>query len=259
MPLLTYDEYRKKEFSNPYVLIIKSGENCLYYFGERHSFDPNDKQWVEQKEFFNSFLKDTEGKKRIVFVEGGVRNLEKTEKEAIVKHGGMGLATFQAHQYGIEVYSPEPGRKLERKELEKEFERDEIQLQYFLGVALQWTKNVSPKPDIGEYHQYYLNQDERNSGWEGYDFSFDHMKELYEKFAQKPFDPEDSQTIMEMLDPYRDHVEVINIASRRSGEIRDEYIVKQIEKYMNDGFSIFAQFGSGHVIVQEPLLKELLV
>ncbi len=126
MPLMSYDEYRKIEHKAPYLLTLKAGSSFLYYFGERHSFDPDDTQWLEVKKFWNAFLTKTEHQKRIAFVEGGRRPNEIHEKQAILMHGGMGLLTHLANKGGVETYSPEPDEKWERAELEKKFTKEQI-------------------------------------------------------------------------------------------------------------------------------------
>jgi hypothetical protein len=131
MPILTYEQYSKIRHNTPYTLSLKSGNNFLYYFGERHLFKPVDPQWDELKSVWSEFLEKTKGQKRIVFIEGGIRPVEESEEQAILKHGGMRLATFLAHQENIETHSPEPDEKYERSELEKSFPRDIIQYYYF--------------------------------------------------------------------------------------------------------------------------------
>jgi hypothetical protein len=116
---MSYEEYSKKKHRSPYLLKLKSGKNFFYYFGEKHSYNPNDSQWEELKDFWSEFLEKTKDTKKIVFIEEGIRSLESNENDAVLKHGGMGLITFLANKENIEVFSPEPEEKWERCVLSK--------------------------------------------------------------------------------------------------------------------------------------------
>jgi hypothetical protein len=256
MPILDYEQYSKIRHNTPYILSLKSGENFLYYFGERHLFKPVDPQWDELKSFWTEFLDKTRGQKRIVFTEGGIRPIEESEEQAIIKHGGMGLATFLAHQEKIDTHSPEPDEKYERSELEKNFSRDIIQYYYFARVVLQWGRKSDPKPDFVEYITRYLDNDKKESGWGDYDFSLDNMKLVHKELFNQEFDEHDTQFFYDVSNPVVIKSEV-NKVSASSSIIRDEYIVKEIQTYLDKGYSIFAEYGCSHVVMQEPLLREL--
>lgn len=257
MPLMSLDDYNKTEHATPYLLSLASGTNFLYYFGERHSFDPNDEQWVQDKKFWQEFLEKTQNTKRIVFVEGGKRPQEVTEEESIIKHGGMGLATFLAHQENINTYSPEPDGKYERNELEKEFSREEIQYYYFARVVHQWGRIRNPKPNFDEYILPFLENDKSESEWLDFNFSLEAMKDIHTALFQSNFDERDTEFFHSIASPVV-LKSVINKVSRMSGSIRDEHIVGKIKEYISNGYSIFAQYGCSHVVIQEPLLREIL-
>lgn len=257
MPLMSYDEYHKIRHNIPYKLLLKSGSNSLYYFGERHSFDPKNEQWIEEKEFWQDFLKNTTNQKRIIFTEGGIRPVEESEEQSILKHGGMGLATYLASQENIDTYSPEPSEKYERNELEKNFSKEEIQYYYFARIVYQWGLKEEPKPDFEEYVKTYLDSDKKESGWYDFDFSLESMKKIHNKLFNTPFNEKDTDFFYNIINPVVLKT-VVNKVSRMSSDIRDRYIVSEIKKYISEGYSIFAQYGCSHVVIQEPLLRELL-
>ncbi len=254
---MTYKEYAKIRHPIPYYLKLTSGSNLLYYFGEKHSFDPAHPQWKEEKDFWKEFLEHTSDHKRIVFIEGGIRGDEINEEQSIIKHGGMGLATYLAHQENIETFSPEPDEVHERAELEKDFSREEIQYYYFARMVHQWGNKHDPKPDFEEYMNRSLEGDKKSSDWSDFDFSMDAMKKIHHIIFKTKFNENDTNFFYNAINPVVIQ-SVVNKVSRMSSEIRDTYIVQQIEKYMNDGYSIFAQFGCSHVVMQEPLLREVL-
>jgi hypothetical protein len=258
MSLMSYDEYvRLGKHEMPYVVRINSAEKSLFYFGEEHSFNPNHKQWEVLKDSWKEFIASSDRNNLLALTEGGVRPVASTEEEAILKYGGMGLVSFLADKEGIKVESPEPNEKEERTKLEERFSRDEIQYYYFARVMGQWGRLLAPKPNFEEYIESYLRGDEKESEWMGYDFSLDGMKGLHEKFFGQQFNSEDQEHFYEVSKP-TDLKTRTNEVSRAVGDIRDEHIVKEIQRYWNEGKSIFALYGCTHVIRQESLLRETL-
>ncbi len=57
------------------------GKQFLYFFGERHSFDPKHPQWTKENKFWFDFVKKTEKQKRVAFVEGGKTSVEKNQRK----------------------------------------------------------------------------------------------------------------------------------------------------------------------------------
>lgn len=257
MRLMTPEEYRKTEWPAPYILKLKTPTGNLYYFGEEHSFDPKNPQWEKVKSVWQEFLNDP-SQKKIVFVEGGIRKPRKTEGESILDEGGMGLISHLAHQAKIEIRSPEPERGEERRALEKEFSRDEIQYYYFARMVYQWMNKIDPKSDFEPYIKDSLAYDRMESGWNDYDFSLDHMKKIHEKILGVPFSLNNDKIFYDAIDPMSEHRIAVNDVSLMSGEVRDECIVNTIVEYIKKGYCVFAQFGLSHVIVQESSLRSKL-
>ena len=103
-----------------------------------------------------------------------------------------------------------------------------------------------------------LKQDEIDSGWEDYDFSFEHMKKVQKTLFGTDFDINDSDFFKRVVDPTKTET-VINKVSRFEDEgFRDLHIVGEIEKYWNQGKSIFVIYGATHAVIQEPVLQTLV-
>lgn len=266
---MTYDEYVKFDHETPYTYVIRakadassaSAAPVLYYFGEKHVYDPAHEQFAKVREFWNAFLVETaslggQAKKRIAFIEGGMGAEFSDETEAILKEGGMGFITYLARKEGIEVYSPEPSPAYERGELEKEFSREEIQYYYFARQVHQWCRLKEPRPDFESYINQYVEMDRVRSGWADFDFSIDGMKKIHTNMFGTSFDENDFDFFTKTVNPI-DEGSVINNVSKCSGMIRDEFIVKEIQRYMADGYSIYVQFGSSHAVMQEGVLREI--
>ncbi len=124
-------------------------------------------------------------------------------------------------------------------------------------MVAQWNIHKEFEPNFVAYIQKYLDQDHGRSGWEGYDFSLEHMRNIHADLFGKAFDENDIKFIRSVSSPVSLYG-VTNQVSRRSSKIRDEYIVDQIVKHINDGYSLFVQFGGSHAVVQRPYLEEFL-
>ena len=94
----------------------------------------------------------------------------------------------------------------------------------------------------------------RDSGWEDFDFSIDSMKKIHKKLFGTEFNPEDRAFIGSIVNPIEPD-SIINQVSRASSEIRDRNIVQEIKKYMAEGYSVYAEFGASHAVMQEPAIK----
>ena len=81
------------------------------------------------------------------------------------------------------------------------------------------------------------------------------MKELYKKILDKNFDEKESPN--DLINPNKTETPINKIA-RAQSDLRDVNITTEIVRYWNEGKSIFAVFGLGHLIIQEPALRKLL-
>ncbi len=149
MPLMTYEEYSRIKHATPYTYKIERDDQYLFYFGERHSFDPQDPEWEELKKFWEEFLSSTNSGKRIVFVEGGKRPVLPNEETAIKQHGGMGMITYLANKSGVETFSPEPNRQEEKIYLKNLYGSDQVEYYYETRMKHQRLK-MSPSADDNE-------------------------------------------------------------------------------------------------------------
>jgi hypothetical protein len=50
----------------------------------------------------------------------------------------------------------------------------------------------------------------------------------------------------------------INLVLREMSLVRDRYIVKQINKYWQEGKNIFIVYGASHAVMQEPAIRYML-
>lgn len=257
MPLMTQDEYNEIDHKIPHFYKIQNKNQFLYFFGERHSFDPKNNQWIMVKKFWSDFINDTNDQKKVAFVESGRPSIEENEEKSISGAGGTGLITFLASKQNIEVYCPEPNAINEIHELEKKFTKEEIEYYYFARIVHQWGRIPEPRPNFEEYVTRFLEKDKRISGWSDFDFSLENMKTIHKKNFGTEFSLSNLNFFKEIVTPVELN-SIINKVSRASGDFREEYIVGEINKYWNNGYSIYVEYGASHAIMQEPLLREIL-
>ncbi|MEK7063576.1 MAG: hypothetical protein AAB955_02725, partial [Patescibacteria group bacterium] len=192
-------------------------------------------------------------------IEGGVghRQGATTERDSILQGGGMGLSEFNAEAAGIPVVTTEPPVTYERAELEKLFSREEIQYNYFVRQAYQWTQMLEPREPFDVYKRRFLHYEEERSGWADFDFSLEAMLKLHREMHGKELDLTDTDFLYDLNNPVDLKTKNSHV-SRAESIIRDEYCADAIAGYIKKGTSVFVHFGGTHAVMQEPHLRELL-
>ncbi len=254
---MTYEEYSKLgQHQVPYVYTFKKNGKCIYYFGSKHSYDPNDLQFEQIKNFYNEFLKNTAGQPRITLIEGGNWPIMKTEKEAILQCGEAGYVAYLAHQAQVERSSPEPREKKRFAELEKIFTREEIIYKDFAQIVYQWS-NMTTKRDFQEYANELMEADKATSGWTDFDFSISHMKEIHKSLFGTDFNLSNIDFFRNIVDPRKDTTVINRIAAFGNSGFRDRHILTEIAKYWKEGKNIFIIYGASHAVMQEAAIRSL--
>mgnify|MGYP001569015841 CR=1 FL=1 len=241
----------------PYHFEIEKDGKFFYYFGANHSSDPGNFQYPELKRYWDEFTSKTENGNVAVLIEGGLRPIANSLEEAITKNSEAGYITFLAHTKNLLTISPEPNRFEERQELLKQFSKEEVQYYYFARVIRQWNSLPNDKPSLPEYAKRFLQKDERDSKWSNFDFSLEHMFEIHKRIFNAEFNQTGMERIRDSVNPTINST-VINQVAIACSLFRNIHIVLAIEEFWKQGKSIFAVFGGGHVILEEPALRALL-
>lgn len=242
----------------PYVVEVQGvGQNLLFY-GSEHTNDPEHSQFQDIEERWEAFVRNAT--KPIALVEGRFDEVSKAETQdrskSIVDGGEAQFVVYLARKDGVEVASPEPDRVWEANELAKEFGRDNVVFYYFIR-QVGWWNRFTEKLDIQSEAKKMLGLMEKTYGWDDVDFSVERMAAIHEELFAKPLVWNDTQWVYDITTPTpQDYV--TNELARRSGELRDEYILGQIMKYWREGKSPFLVFGSAHAIRLEPALEKAL-
>jgi hypothetical protein len=237
---------------DPYVLTYEHNEQGLVFFGSVHSNDlENIAQWSAFDQSWEAFLAYP-GEKLLVH-ENTMETLESTSREtAITEHGEIGLAMWRAQDAGITTVSGEPDRASELANLKQQFSESEIMTYYFARQMHQWHRaDYVTSPDWQSYAQHMLTMYLTVPGWTEKP-SLDVIVQNYERTAGKPFEPHDTEAFYALSDPSQ------NPVSAASGTYRDETLLARIVTEWQADKNIFVVYGSGHAIVLEPALKELV-
>ncbi|MBI5078179.1 MAG: hypothetical protein HZB11_02310 [Candidatus Yonathbacteria bacterium] len=255
--LMSYAEYGSKEYPVPYMYHFSSGDQHLYFFGSSHTYNPNDEQISKLEAFWAEFEAITKGMQRKVLVEGGMRLVLNSKKEAIETGGEIQYTALLAAQSGIPVESPEPPASHWFQILASRFSKDAVAYYDFARICYQWNqKNV--RPAFESYVSNFLESDTRNSGWSDYDFSLEHMKKIHYELFHTVFKEDDKQFFYDIINPTTSF-SVINEVSHADDEgIRDTYIFLEIKRHLEEGKSLFIIYGQQHAVILEAALKKLM-
>lgn len=258
--ILSYDQYadiERQGFEMPYVVEVGNHNHKLLFYGSEHTNNPEHSQFQDIDERWKKFI--TQASKPIALVEGHFDKVPEDETKdrtkSIVSGGEAQFVVHLARRDSVEVVSPEPDRVWEANELAEEFGRDSVVFFYFIRQVGWWSR-FTEKPDIEAGATRMLELMKKAYEWQDVDFSIERMQAVHEELFGKPLSWNDTQWIYDITTPTPTDY-ITNTISRRSGELRDEYILRQIEQYWKVGKSPFAVFGSAHAIRLELALRNI--
>lgn len=84
------------------------------------------------------------------------------------------------------------------------------------------------------------------------------MEQIHKTIFDTDFSLEDKNFFFSIINPTKEK-SIINKVSRTCSTFRNIHVTMEIEKLWNQGKNIFIVFGAGHLILQEPALRKLLV
>lgn len=248
--LMSFEAYQATEHEVPYSFKLIKPDQCLFYFGSNHAHDPQDEQYPKLTELWHEFLHQTDGKKCIVIVEGGIRPVHPTKTQAIIKDGEAGYATFLAHQASIPCMSADPDDQYLETELRKKFSAYEIYFMRFTDVWHQFNERRKNglKTNLKKYLQKF-------NGFLGHK-NLKYFQNLYQQLFDEPFDVNNQTKIRNIIN-LKDHNHIIGKIHRQNNILRDEYIINQIQTLIDQGKNVFIVFGATHAVMQEPALTKI--
>lgn len=239
--------------NQPITLEVYGDHQHLYYFGSNHSQDPTRPQYPILRQYWDDFQKENTGNKRIVLVEGTLRNVAPNSERAIHDSGEGGFITFLAHEADVEVACPDISDR-EMIKLLPEISIEEFQLYDFLVWMNHRQSSNSPTADFLEEAKRWCIDQNENPLYEGNSLDWHILMRIFTEATGADLD---SNTIANnLINPNISGTRVNEIA-RITSDRRDERILSVIRRYWEEGYSMFTVFDKGHLIIQEPALLEL--
>jgi hypothetical protein len=261
--ILTYEQYEKIEHKRPYIFELKSKNKHLLYIGFGHSNNIDNPDFTILKNEFVKF------KPNIVFIEG-ITDFDKnkqqvlkylknhTLQQATKKMEERGFISKLAYENGIEIYSPEPSFKKEIEHLlSNGFKKDEIFAFDLYRTVVQHHRNKVQDP-IENYLHPYIGGFKRYSNWSNFEYTTANLQKIGERIWGKNNGSINVENKWR-VDPVKRKGlpwTNVNLVSQQSGYFRDEYICKQIRKYLKKYNKVFVVFGASHAVMQEPYLRK---
>ncbi len=258
--ILSYDTYAKiaaRGFELPYVVELEPENQKLLFYGAEHTNNPDDPQFQDIERRWNLFM--TSATNPLALVEGRFDEVKVEDTQdrttSIVAGGEAQFVVHLARRDSVPVTSPEPELATEANELAIEFGQNKVLFFYFMR-QLSWWNGFSEKPDMHKEATAMLNIMQKSLQWQDVDFSLDEMETIHQRLFNKPLNWDDMQWIYDVTTPMTQNY-VTNVISRRSGELRDEHILSEVQKHWRQGRSLFLIFGSAHAIRLEPALRKI--
>ncbi len=254
LPREQYAEAQKGYGRGPSLLELKSSGQVLCYFGANHSRDPADHQYPILREFWKRFLEQTQGHDRIVLIEGGLRKVAENEDQAILRNAEGGLITLLAEKAEVTIACPDlsPAELAERL---PQLNPDLVLLYWFLGWLNNYQKYAEPKPDFEKSVEGWCEFQRSKPILGEKEITLPRLRALYKQVLYRDLD--ETADPNDLVNPNKNETP-INKVARAYSDLRDLNIASEIERYWQTGKSIFVVFGQGHLIIEEPALRQLV-
>lgn len=249
--VMTFEEYAAVPLPPmPYILVLTADPGPLFYFGTRHTFDPNDWQIRAIEDYWHQFHPS------LALNEGGDPPVLESREAMVQRFGEAGLVRFLAKASGIPVRSLEPPPHQERALLLTDFSVEQVKVFYVLRGVVQFRKSRNDERVEG-FVERVVRGLSREPGLEGPPCSLAEFEQSYARLFSAPPDwkvvPEDwFDPVISRPQPYT------NRLSRRLSEFRDRHMAKLLISEVKQGNRVFAVVGGSHVIMQEHALRAAL-
>jgi hypothetical protein len=243
--------------SNPYILEFTNGEKTVVFCGVNHLTDDSD---IENPMFTKIEQKFFTFKPEIAINEGGdiSNKVYSSRQEALLKDGEIGLTKILSDSLKIKTVDGDPTVEFEFQELLKTYSKGEF-LTYIVTERLMWGLKGQRISNISEiekrYEAFVQNYIIKEGGiaLKKTEQSFSFYKSNYEELLKRPFDISE----LEPTNPFEPNGKFQKIG-RASKEIRDQFLIRTVDKLLNTHDKIFIVFGGWHLLTCEPGLEEVI-
>lgn len=238
---------------NPYILTFKKRNKELLVIGTMHSRDTLNPMFDSIERLFYEF------KPEVIINEGG--NLHKTYTNrnfAIAMDAELGLEKYLADKAGIKTINGDEPFGNEFDELSQAYSKEEAIL--FFGSE-RFVFPFAFGQYSGEIDTSYVNNfiekdyKESNIKLTETEKTFDYYKQLYKKYFQAEF----SIDTISQLDfaPFGKRHHFCDV-TRKSKELRDRFLLKQIETELQTHNKVMVVYGGWHILAIEQALKQII-
>lgn len=239
--------------TNPYVVDLQKNSKHLIVIGTLHSRDTNNPMFIDIEKIFINL------KPEIAINEGGqVKKTYSDRNSSIAMNGELGLLKFLCDNQNIKLINGDMSDDKEFYELSKIYSKDEALLFFaserFVLPYTYWDEKGNLESLYkSDFIEGYLEPCGINLKPEEKQFSY--YKGLYKKYFNKEFNIDSISS--DDFSPIRKKHYFCEVA-RKSKELRDRYLLQQIEEQLIHHDKVLVVFGGWHVLSIEPALKQII-
>jgi len=241
-------------YPTPYFFHIRKGGQILYYLGFEHVYDPKDPSWGVLENYLQDFIDQTDGKRRMVLVEGGEKMLPYNRKELIKTMGEAYYTWFLAQSSALQVSSPEPDTIDQMKHLAEKFPKDMVITSMYVEQIAIRSNYIKPESMEGSL-EAFLDYLKKISNWETELFSMQQIQNCYKNMSEVDLDYNNLEYIKKETNPY-EQVNQINEIINRKSQYKDKITLENIKRMWDKGYNLFIVFGKSHSIIHELTMRE---
>jgi hypothetical protein len=199
--------------------------------------------------YLQDFIDKTDGKKRMVLVEGGEKMLPYNRKEQVKTMGESYYTWFLAQSSALQVSSPEPDTVDVLNHLSKQFPKDAVITSLYVEQIS--IRSYYIKPDNMEASlEGYLDYLKRISGWDSNLFQLNNISTAYSKISGIDLDYNNLEYIRKETDPYQEINEINEVINIKS-QYRDKVTLENMKRLWGNGYNLFVVFGKPHSIIHQ--------
>ena len=181
-----------------------------------------------------------------------------SKKDAITKNGEIGLTKFLADSLKIDCVNGDMNEAYEFKELLKKYSVEEF-ITYVSNERIMWEikdKNITELKDIEKEYKKFIQEYIMKRGKINLtekQQTFDFFKTNFEKILGRHFEINRP----EPANPFEPKGKLSEI-NRFSKQIRDQNLMKTIDKLLDKNDEVFIVFGGWHLLACKPGLDEII-
>ncbi len=239
--------------TNPYVVDLQKNSKHLIVIGTLHSRDTNNRMFVDIEKIFINL------KPEIAINEGGqVKKTYTNRNSAIIKNGELGLLKYLCDNQSIKMVDGDMPDDKEFYELSEIYSKDEALLFFaserFVLPYTYWDeKGNLDSLYKSDFIEGYIEPCGINLKPEEKQFSY--YKGLYKKYFSREFNID--SICSDDFSPIRKKHYFCEVA-RKSKELRDIYLLQQIEDQLIRYDKVLVIFGGWHLLAIEPALTQII-